>query len=200
MTLGQELASIRVEVAKATNSDHLSQLAYVESRIQRAQQVLIELQRQREQLRVYLLHEQEVDTTSRDDIVFTNLLRMPQIKDILIEDGVVFVTTHEIVTTYKRKKYPLGEFKIAIRFAEGFITLNNLTRKRDDYDHPHVLMGSPCYGNIGTEVSRCITSCDFGVLIPLLVQFLETVNEGEWYTHIDRWEPDNEIKGGATNE
>ena len=198
-TLGQQLHSIRQQVARHTNTEYASQLSYVESRIQRAQASIIELERQREQLRVYLLREQQqqqLEPGTREDIVFANLLRMPQIKDIVFEDRLLVVTTHEIVVTYKRKKYPIGEFRITINFPDGYTNFTNLTHKINDYDHPHVFNGSPCYGNIYTEVSRCLTTCEVGVLIPLLIQFLESVTEGDWYTHVDNWSEEENI----TNE
>lgn len=193
MTIGQDLDRIILHTMRSTNCEYHAQLSYVESRIQRAQQAIIELERQREQLRVYLLREQEherdqeTSKPSRNDIVFTNLLRMPQIKDITIVDNIVVVTTHEIIVKYGREKYPIGEFIIKIDFPNGVLTLLNTTNKRGDYDHPHIFNGSGCYGNIGSEITRCMSHCEVGILIPLLIQYLETVNAGDWYTHVDNW-------------
>lgn len=202
MTLGQQMYSIRQQVVRHTNTEYTSQLSYVESRIQRAQASLVELERQHQQLRIYLLREQqqEHDPGAREDIVFTNLLRMPQIKDIVFEDRLLVVTTHEIVVTYKRKKYPIGEFKIKINFPDGYTIFENITRKIGEYDHPHVYNGSACYGNIYSEISRCLSTCEVGVLIPLLIQFLESVTEGDWYTHVDRWTEENKTEENTVNE
>lgn len=195
MTLATDFVEIKNKVASISRMGYASQLAYINDRIARNESSIVVLTRERTTIQHLLLpsHDaNQVDDTYEK--TFDNLLAMPQIERIEIVDDIMHVYTHDIVVKYHRKNYTIGEFDISIDFVNGTIEMLNLTHRIEyHYDHPHIVNKAPCFGNIHSDVYKYITTCEYGILIPLLIVFLETVNTGEWFLHVDAWLNEEEI-------
>lgn len=123
---------------------------------------------------------------------FDDLLKIPEIQEVQIINGVIAVFTDTILLTDETfaKTYKLGRFRIEIDPDGGShgIRFFNLTRRGRTlsyggygFHHPHVdEEGDPCLGNIQEAASDLIGNCEFTVLVQLALQFLRSVNTDEW--------------------
>ena len=88
------------------------------------------------------------------------------------------------LSNYK-KKFHIGEFLIEI-FIDGNIKFYNLTNKKEEYDHPHILNNIACLGNIKESVSKMILNFNFLPLFDLLYDYLTSYNEEGPYIKLER--------------
>ncbi len=98
--------------------------------------------------------------------------------DLGLSDRICAVT-HEIECTTdnnedgKEQTYLLGEFLISIFFT-GNITIKNLTRRLNNYDHPHVNDTIPCLGTTARILPQLIMDGGFLSALDILYGFLES--------------------------
>ncbi|MBI2633592.1 MAG: hypothetical protein HYW78_04400 [Parcubacteria group bacterium] len=118
---------------------------------------------------------------------YEKLLTVPHIRTVDIKNGVLIAYTDTITIEYDGKIYTIGEFRIEIKL-NGSIKIDNLTNKRDGYNHPHVSgEGNPCLGNIAESIAKLIARYEFSFAMQLLVQYLETYNNGSPVHQISYW-------------
>lgn len=85
------------------------------------------------------------------------------------ETGAIVGTTREIKLF---DKYAIGEFDVKF-YLDGKIRCHNLThRVENKYDHPHIMDGVPCYGNLDSAITTIINKHQFGVAFDLMYEFL----------------------------
>ena len=93
------------------------------------------------------------------------------------------------------KIYRIGKFEIVI-YLDGRIKCNNQTNKRDDYDHPHVNFGDPCWGNVNKSIPEMIRNLQFPVIFDFMHAFLSTYNSKNPYLRVESWGADGELERG----
>jgi len=122
---------------------------------------------------------------------YRSLMRMvPQpFHSLTFTEYAVKATTQEINVEYDGCEYELGQYVITISFQESDIRIENLVESGRDYDHPHVSNGVPCLGNLTVGVSKLLAEVDYAGLLQVLVQFLESYNDGNPYLKIEHWDP-----------
>ncbi|MEM7828297.1 MAG: hypothetical protein QW561_03050 [Candidatus Aenigmatarchaeota archaeon] len=117
---------------------------------------------------------------------FNNLFNIPEVKDVYIKDGQILVFTKDIVVEYENRKYRIGSFLIKLS-TDGDLMIKNLTNPYRFFDHPHISYGKPCLGSIRAGVSRLIGEYQFMTAIEVLIDYLKTVNPGDWRVSITNW-------------
>ncbi len=117
---------------------------------------------------------------------FNNLLNIPEVRDVHVRDGEIFVYTKDIVVGYENKKYRIGSFLIKIS-TDGELLIKNLTNPYKFFDHPHISYGKPCLGSIRAGVARLIGEYQFVTAIEVLIDYLKTVNANDWRIPITNW-------------
>jgi hypothetical protein len=131
-------------------------------------------------------------TIENDPNLYQKTIKIPHVKRMNVgkkgNNIVLSVFTDDILIEYEEHFYNIGRFEIRLIFGEDYeIICNNLTKKRDDYDHPHVVKGEPCLGNISSLIPKLIAKYDIPAVIWALVTFLESYNDSNAYCDIDNW-------------
>jgi len=134
------------------------------------------------------IDEKVVDLKRATETV-VRLLKSGKIKNINYGVNSLEIHTGKVGITNYKKVFMIGEFRITIELT-GKVTFKNLTNPFVDsdkvYDHPHILNGTACFGNIVENVQKLISKGDFLNLIELLWEFLNTYYEGDRYRCIEQ--------------
>lgn len=80
--------------------------------------------------------------------------------------------------------HPLG--RIAIYLPDDMrreITMRNLSGRRSNRDHPHVLEGGPCFGSAHTLVYQLRNDGELPSLLEVLLQYLQSYNPQDSWGH-----------------
>ncbi len=139
--------------------------------------------------------------------VLQNIARIPEVREVRCEDGILKLKTHTMYYTSLRKRttYEWGEFSIWFQFGEAIgrrrrtenVTFRNLTRQitfdSDPYGHSHVDRESGrwwCQGSEGEEIDDLISEYDFETAVLFALQAITSVNEygsGNYYQVMSRF-------------
>lgn len=110
-----------------------------------------------------------------DYLLISNLQESKKYSRFRFDSGGIIGTTNEIKLF---GKYEIGKFDVTF-YLNGRIRCFNLTQRPEDkYDHPHVLSGVPCYGNLSTAITKIINNHQFGVAFDLMYEFLQRYTDG----------------------
>jgi len=77
-------------------------------------------------------------------------------------------------------KYDIGHFEVKL-YLDGRIKCINLkgaVGSHNDYDHPHVSTGNPCWGNLDQSVLSFMRQQQYGLVFDTMYQFLCHYNDG----------------------
>jgi len=111
---------------------------------------------------------------------FEALCRLPKIKKIALQDKKLSIFTEplrSVPVQSGRRIYDLGEYRIDIDLNNSSIRFFFLKNEKSKQRHPHIKSdGNICWGNIGSGVDKLLKQREFSALIPVLIQFLETVD------------------------
>jgi len=108
----------------------------------------------------------------------------PKIEMIEVEKGCIVIYTKHLSmqSTNDHTGRDLGKLKITMNTITKKLRIDNLTRTigSNESPHPHAFTSDhhPCLGNISQGVWRLIDQQQLGVVIPILIQYCETINEG----------------------
>jgi hypothetical protein len=118
------------------------------------------------------------------------LKRVKFVKDVKVVGSTLMVETEPINFTVGTTEYVGYPFSIKMEPATGKVLINGIgPTKYDRYYHPHVSeSGVPCLGNISASVLKLVKECEFATLVQVLVQFLQTTSQGDWYIAPSNWE------------
>ena len=166
-------------------------LARARQTIERAQREIVEAVRAEAGNRKKLeqLRESSREQEARFALEYDRLLSTG-VEKVEVADGIVRVLTTSLKVEYGGSWYRLGRYRIEIQVSgsRGVVRCFNLDHRPNGYHHPHVQGdGSCCLGNIADGVARLLGEYEFAALAGLMVQFLRTVNPGDWYTPITNW-------------
>ena len=113
---------------------------------------------------------------------------MPQpYKEITFDDQELKAYTHCIVIDYDDTEYEIGEFVVTISFSSGRLTIKNVSKAVDGYDHPHISNGSVCLGNISTGIGKMLGEFEFVGALTVLHEYLKSYNDSDAYKKIEHW-------------
>lgn len=120
---------------------------------------------------------------------FDALLNIDMVKRVEVSSGNVKVFTEHVYVNYSGSTYDIGEFVINIPTnGRGAVSCQNLTRKVNGYNHPHVQSsGNCCLGNISSGVAQLIGKYEFAMAAELMIRFLHSYNNSGPYHKIDNW-------------
>lgn len=87
----------------------------------------------------------------------------------------------------------LGKFRITINLDGGRITVQNLDNARGGFDHPHVHMNGPCFGEMGEAVHTLIRQGELYAAFEMMFVFLSSVNlQDDWGRRAVYWFTDED--------
>lgn len=152
-----------------------------------------------QQIRATRLEEQrllrhESMSLERFGIEYDNLLKVPKVTDVKVENGEIRVFTR---TLYCRDGYgnwrEIGAFRISLNPKEKSPRWHNLTRQVNAFkvgmQAPHVWPeGHACLGNTVTTFETLFNSQQWAIAAALAIEFVESVNIGDAAgKHIGSW-------------
>lgn len=111
-------------------------------------------------------------------------------KEITLEDGQLAAFTHPVSIYFEGYNYQLGSYKVTIDFDSGNLTIDNLTDKFDEYDHPHIDHGVGCLGNLSDGVIRMLAEMELFGALQMIHTFLHSYNSGNAFINIEKWDPE----------
>jgi hypothetical protein len=120
---------------------------------------------------------EERDDSKRHATEFDNLLTLPHVKKVEIDDRGVVVTTNTIYLEYKGDTYEMGDYTIIFN-NKGFKITNlraaELTGEPRMH-HPHVnTRVGTCLGNIHHGVLLLIANHQYDIATTVIIEFLQT--------------------------
>jgi hypothetical protein len=108
---------------------------------------------------------------------------------LTLSERQVRFTTKSLDISGDRGSWPLGVIQVTINLENHEIRIQNLTNRRQDRDHPHVVNGRPCWGGYNSEVIDYIQNGQIAALIEFLFGYLQSYNpDDDWGRNIRRWE------------
>jgi len=82
----------------------------------------------------------------------------------------------------------LGQFTITLDIQSGGITVKNNDNPRNGYDHPHVFIGSPCFGEMDSTIMELTRAGQLLGAVEMIFVFLSSVNvRDDWGRSLSYW-------------
>lgn len=104
-------------------------------------------------------------------------------------EGLIWFETEDI----RIKDILLGKFKITLNINSGTIRILNLTRRIDQYDHPHINNGVLCLGELANAISKLITEYKYIEVARLCKEVLYFYNQSSAHVPLERWIDTKEV-------
>ena len=175
----------------------LSDIARTESDLKLSEQklsdcsrlIVEETRRSREsRLKLGYLDQWQVSEEARHLEEFDRLLQVEGVRKVQVTDDVLRVFTDTVYAVHDGARYEIGDFRIDI-FFEGYVLARNLRNCGDNpiWDHPHIVNGAICMGNIREGVVKLIGEYQFSVVAQVMLDFLRSYNQNDSYCPITRW-------------
>ena len=117
---------------------------------------------------------------------FDKFCEMPHIEWLEISDGRIRLYTDTVQIDYEGVRYKVGDFEIVI-YVDGDLKVNNLTHRVGQCDHPHIMEGKPCLGNLSESIAKLTASYQFDIVAQMMVEFLYSINPEGWFKSIRDW-------------
>ncbi|MEA2098081.1 MAG: hypothetical protein U9P70_03350 [Patescibacteria group bacterium] len=169
--------------------DELSSLGL---KIEEVQKGILIATKQKEDIEKAII---SVDPEKTDE-EFERILNLPLVEAVEMSDdsNVIDIYTKKIFINYKRKRFELGNFLIALNIGHGSKSIKNLTNTTNyDRHHPYSYDFSTlfCFGKTGALISESLENNDILLATTLILQALQT-GEGDSTDKIDYW---REVEG-----
>jgi len=143
-----------------------------------------------QQIRAIRLEEQrllkhESLTLERFGVEYDNLLRVPKVSDVRVENGEIRVFTEKLYARDGLSQWhEIGAFQISLNPKERSPRWKNLTRTINGYrpgQHaPHIWEnGTACLGNTVTTFDTLFTAQQWAIAAAYAIEFVESVNLGD---------------------
>lgn len=117
--------------------------------------------------------------------------RHPTTKRVSVSGTSLTIYTNDLTLYDPRdddRSVPLGQFEIIIDVENHRITLNNLTNRRRDRDHPHVTGGEACFGGHASQIMKFLADFEIGSLYEVLLSYLQGFNpDDDWGRYAAWW-------------
>lgn len=97
---------------------------------------------------------------------------------LVVELDTVYLTT-------ETARYEIGKFQIEFGPANHF-KIKNTTGRIRDYDHPHVLDGDPCLGNM-RDILTYAYGGEIAMAVMTTIDYLNAYNPQSAYHQVDNW-------------
>lgn len=114
----------------------------------------------------------------------------PKIEAINLDGKKIMIDTVELTITHPitGDVAPLGKFRWTICPEQVTIKAQNLTNRRGNYDHPHIMNNRPCFGSMGGAIFELLARGDLAAMVEMLFVFLGTINlEDDWSRRASFW-------------
>lgn len=155
--------------------------------------------RERQQLLDALLASREHDEMEAADKAWTLLQNDPRIASVTFSSGHVVMRTEPMNITHPndgRVAY-LGQMEVKINLENSSIRVRNIDNARGGFDHPHVNMGQPCFGEMGDAVHTLVRQGELYAAFEMMFMFFSSVNlRDDWGRRATFWfdADDNEAR------
>src|SRR5208283_197093 len=110
-------------------------------------------------------------------------------KKISLNENELIALTYPIDIEFDGAEYDMGDFEVKIGLQDAGLTIHNLTKQVDGYDHPHVNDGSACLGNISSGLIKMLAEFEFFGALQMIHTFLHSYNSDSPYLTIEHWDP-----------
>lgn len=108
-----------------------------------------------------------------------------EIRNIKTLNNTIHVFTHPITLTVQldndnKRLFEIGSFEIIINIHNNTIQVFNELLNTDNsnsefgYDHPHILRGNPCWGNLTKIIPELLAKNDLLSLVNITIEFLHS--------------------------
>ena len=95
--------------------------------------------------------------------------------------------TNMIYIQDKNQWYKIGKFKVVIQ--DGTINIDNLTSRKEGYNHPHVQgNGTPCLGDLQSSLPKLMGNHEYALVFDIIHKYLCSYNERSPYKKVEAWE------------
>lgn len=146
---------------------------------------LVSIIRQLDAARRRLLRlEEDPGDNERYGVEFDKLKACAHVDSVVVGDENIVVMTDHLVTypLSSGRQADLGVYRIILSIDGRTPTCYNLTRQIGGVGHPHCHGGGDmCWGNIGRDIVDLAARYEFSVVTQLIIEFLQTINEGDDY-------------------
>lgn len=117
------------------------------------------------------------------------IVRHPSTSRATFEGSRIIIDTNDIdISNDDGETTLLGKIRITFNTSTLAITLENLTNKIRNRDHPHVENGSPCWGSLNSTISQLASDMDIGGLYETILAYLGSYNpEDDWGRYGQWW-------------
>ena len=168
--------------------------------VDRKTREITELVRKNEELRDALEHlehckPRRVEENALREFAELRRLTPRPFAEIDFDEGSLRAKTGPIEIDHDGDWYALGRFLVEISFDKDRLSITQLVQDRiiDSYPHPHIdSSGSPCLGNISVSLAKLLALKQYPQALVVIHQFLESYNEDNPYSRIEKWDPDHE--------
>lgn len=154
-------------------------------------------------MREIMAHEEAIVIFEKSGEIFTDhcrkdlsaVLAIQKVKSLTAVENLMSIFTKTLYCSdvLTGVEHEIGEMQFDVNFGTGTIKILNLTRRIDSsqaqMNAPHVASsGDPCWGNIATTINELIAEYNVSALVSLIIQFVETVNQGNGHEYgINKW-------------
>lgn len=118
--------------------------------------------------------------------VYKKIVKHPKFQNIIVDGEYLSIAT----STMEDKRYgKLGRFELRLPSKDiDYIKIYNLNWRYDYLDHPHIEMGTPCFGQYGDTMYKYDTQGHLFLLINALFFYLENAhNDEDAYCAMEDW-------------
>lgn len=98
-------------------------------------------------------------------------------------EGLIWFETEDIYI----KSILIGRFRITLNLEQGSIKIKNLTRKIQEYDHPHIRNEILCLGELNVAITKLTSEYKFIEVAKLCKEMLYFYNPSSAHMQIERW-------------
>jgi hypothetical protein len=122
---------------------------------------------------------------------WAKLLDDPRIEDVTFSgaDQLVITTVGlDITHPGTGDTVYLGKMRWKISVSDSLCTVENLDNARGGYDHPHVFMNNPCFGELGSTIYTLIKQANLWPAVEMIFTFLKSINmNDDWARRAAYW-------------
>lgn len=145
------------------------------------------------------LEKLELQNKDREKEVARALKGLAKVKGVNMvttRNGYLLIRTDPIYIKTKVACYKIGRFTIELG-ANGHLKFRNLDKRIDNTDHPHILDGNPCLGNM-EDIYRSLELGEVTTAVIGCLQYLKAFNPESAYAQVDEWDKvdEKEIPAG----
>lgn len=156
-----------IGVMQTNYADHVRQAASTRHKLRDRQALLTQLMDARQ-------HNEE----EQADKAWQLLAKDERVESLSFSGGSIVLLTTGLDLTHPRsgKTVYLGKFRVTIDLNSTAIKIHNLDNAKGGFDHPHVNMHNPCFGDMGDGIHTLIVQGELYAAVEMIFVFLSSVN------------------------